>query len=116
VSWYQKVKPYLDFSEATDSEWQWHQLGYMQVCTLLLTDNNASTPPLSFFTGRMPFLPTNQQRQSTEGWAQSRRKKFPELSRLFKAINLLFRRLSQQKVNVIMTFMKGHSTSRLVTK
>ena len=24
-------------------------------------------PPLSFFTGRMPFLPPNQQRQSTEG-------------------------------------------------
>jgi len=30
-------------------------------------DNHASTPPLSFFTGRMPFLPPNQQRQSTEG-------------------------------------------------
>jgi len=27
----------------------------------------ASTPPLSFFTGRMPFLPPNQQCQSTEG-------------------------------------------------
>jgi len=39
----------------------------MQVCTLLQTDNHASTPPLSFFTGRMPFLPPNQQRQSTEG-------------------------------------------------
>jgi len=24
-------------------------------------------PPLCFFTGRMPFLPPNQQRQSTEG-------------------------------------------------
>jgi len=28
---------------------------------------HTSTPPLSFFTGRMPFLPPNQQRQSTEG-------------------------------------------------
>jgi len=28
---------------------------------------HASTPPLTFFTGRMPFLPPNQQRQSTEG-------------------------------------------------
>ena len=27
----------------------------------------APPPPLSFFTGRMPFLPPNQQRQSTEG-------------------------------------------------
>ena len=39
----------------------------MQVCTLLQTDNHASTPPLSFFTGRMPFLPPNQQWQSTIG-------------------------------------------------
>jgi len=39
----------------------------MQVCTSLQTDNHASTPPLSFFTGRMPFLPPNQQHQSTEG-------------------------------------------------
>jgi len=39
----------------------------MQVCTLLQTDNHASTSPLRFFTGRMPFLSPNQQRQSTEG-------------------------------------------------
>jgi len=39
----------------------------MQVCTSLQTYNHASTSPLSFFTGRMPFLPPNQQRQSTEG-------------------------------------------------
>ena len=47
-------------------EWQWHQLGHTQVCISLQTDNQASTPPLSFFTGRMPFLPPNQQHQSTE--------------------------------------------------
>ena len=67
VSRYQKGKTNLDFTEARDSEWQWHQLGHMQVCTSLQTDNHASTPPLSFFTGRMPFLLPNQQRQSTEG-------------------------------------------------
>jgi len=39
----------------------------MQVCTSLQADHYASTPPLSFFTGRMPFLPPNQQCQSTEG-------------------------------------------------
>ena len=61
-----KGKTNLDFTEARDSEWQWHQTGHMQVCTSLQTDNHASTPPLSFFTGRMPFLPPNQQRQSTE--------------------------------------------------
>jgi len=65
VSPYQKGKTNLDFTEA--SEWQWHQLGHMQVCTSLETDNHASNPPLSFFTGWMPFLPPNQQRQSTGG-------------------------------------------------
>ena len=39
----------------------------MLVCTSLQTDNHASTPLLSFFTVRMPFLPLNQQHQSTEG-------------------------------------------------
>ena len=67
VSRYQKGKTNLDFTEARDSEWQWHPLGHMQVCTSLQTDNHASTPQLSFFTGRMPFLPPNQQCQSTEG-------------------------------------------------
>jgi len=46
VSRYQKGKTNLDFTEARDSEWQWHQLGH--VCTSLQTDNHASTPPLSF--------------------------------------------------------------------
>ena len=64
VSRYQKGKTNLDFTGARDSEWQWHQLGYMQVCTSLQTDNHSSTPPLKFFTGRMPFLPPNQQRQN----------------------------------------------------
>jgi len=67
VSRYQKGKTNLDFTGTRDSEWQLHQLGHMQVCTSLQTDNHASTSPLEFFTGRMPFLPPNQQRQSTEG-------------------------------------------------
>ena len=66
LSPYEKGKTNLDFTEARDSEWQWHQLGRMQVCTSLQTDNHASTHH-SVFTGRMPFLPPNQQRQSTEG-------------------------------------------------
>jgi len=33
VSRYQKGKTNLDFTEASDSEWQWHQLGHKQVCT-----------------------------------------------------------------------------------
>jgi len=58
VSQYQKGKTNLDFTETRHSEWQWHQLGHMQVCTSLQADNHASTPPL---------LPPNQQRQSTVG-------------------------------------------------
>jgi len=51
VSQYQKGKTNLDFTEARDSEWQWHQLGHMQVCTThhLQTDNHAGTPPLNFY-------------------------------------------------------------------
>ena len=41
VSQYQKGKTNLDFTEARDTEWQWHQLGHMQVCTSLQTDNHA---------------------------------------------------------------------------
>ena len=60
VSRYQKGKTNLDFTEARDSEWQWHQLGYMQVCTLLQTDNHTSNPPLSFLQAGCPSChPTN---------------------------------------------------------
>jgi len=61
------VKTNLDFTEARDSEWQWHQLGRMQVCTSLQADNHASIPTTQFFTGQMPLLLPNKQRQSTEG-------------------------------------------------
>jgi len=60
VSQYQKGKTNLDFTEAGDSEWQWHQLGHMQVCTSLQTDNHASTPPLSFLQDRPDALPAAQ--------------------------------------------------------
>ena len=58
VSRYQKGNTNLDFCEARDSEWQWHQLGHMQVCTSLQTDNHASTPLLSFY--RPDALPAAQ--------------------------------------------------------
>jgi len=54
ASRYQKSKTKLDFPEARDSEWQWHQLCYMQVCTSLQTDNHASTSPLSFLQAGCP--------------------------------------------------------------
>jgi len=53
VGQYQKGKTNLDFTEARDNEWQWHQLG-----TSLQTDNHASTSPLSFY--RPDALPVAQ--------------------------------------------------------
>jgi len=58
VSRYQKGKTNLDFTEARDSEWQWHQLGHMQVCTSLQTNNHASTPPHSFLQAGCPSCRT----------------------------------------------------------
>ena len=69
----QKGKTNLDFTGARDSEWQWHQLDDMQVCTALQTDNHAITPPLSFLQAGCPSCrPTNSVKtlkahQSTEG-------------------------------------------------
>jgi len=60
VSRYQKGKTNLDLTEARDGEWQWHQLGHMQVCTMLQTDNHATTPPLVFLQAGCPSCrPTN---------------------------------------------------------
>jgi len=60
VSRYQKSKTNLDFTEARDREWQWHQLDHMQVCTLLQTDSHSSTSPLSFLQAGCPSCnPTN---------------------------------------------------------
>jgi len=60
VSRYQKGETSLDFTEARDCKWQWHQLGHIQVCTSLQTDNHASSPPLSFLQAECPSChPTN---------------------------------------------------------
>ena len=60
VSQYQKGKTNLDFTEARDSEWQWHRLGHMQIYTSLQMNNHASTPPLSFLQAGCPSChPTN---------------------------------------------------------
>ena len=68
VSRYQKGKTNLDFTGARDCEWQWHQLGHMQVCTLLQTDNHASTSPVSFLQARCPTNSVKALKaKSTEG-------------------------------------------------
>jgi len=51
-------KTNLDFTEARDSEWQWHQLGHMQACTSLQTDNHANTHHSVFY--RLDTLPATQ--------------------------------------------------------
>jgi len=55
---YQKGKTNLDFTEARDSEWQWHQLGHMQVCTSLQTNIHASSHHSVFY--RLDALPAAQ--------------------------------------------------------
>jgi len=60
VGRYQKGKTNLDFTEARDGEWQWHQLGQMQICTSIQTDNHTSTSLLSFLQAGCPSChPTN---------------------------------------------------------
>ena len=60
VSRHQKGKTSLDFTEARDSEWHWHQLGHMQVCISLQRDNHASTLTLIFLQVGCPSrCPTN---------------------------------------------------------
>ena len=58
VSRYQKGKTNLDFTEARDSEWQWHQLGHMQVCTALQTDSTPAPHHSVFY--RPDALPAAQ--------------------------------------------------------
>ena len=88
VSRYQKGNSNLDFTEARDSEWQWHQLDLMQVCTSLQTDNQAHIP-LHSVIYRPDALPAAQPtaskhwRQSTEDWNCFLKK------RLFKVISPL---------------------------
>jgi len=83
VSRYQKGKTDLDFTEARDSEWQWH----MQVCTSLQTEPRQN-PTTQFFTDRMPFLPPNQQRQSTEGTKPHKHKQNAKSKEIHKKWNL----------------------------
>jgi len=67
VSQYQKGKTNLDFTEARESEWQWHQLGHMQVFTRSRQITMAAHHDSSFFY-KPDVLPAAQpQCQSIEG-------------------------------------------------
>jgi len=58
VGQYQKGKTNLGFTEARDSEWQWHQLGHMQVYTLLQTDDHANTTSVFYRPDALPAAQT----------------------------------------------------------
>jgi len=65
VSRHQIGKPCWFLLEQEMMGWQWHQLDHMQIiCTLLQTDNHASTSSLD---GPDILLMPNQQCQRTEG-------------------------------------------------
>ena len=75
VSWYWKGKNNLDFTEARDSEWQRHQLGHMQVCISLQTENHTNTPPLSFLQAGCPsYRPTNSVKRKVQICVEARRR------------------------------------------
>jgi len=54
VSWYQKGKTDLNFTEARDSEWQWHQLGRMKVCISLQRNNDANYHSVFYRPNALP--------------------------------------------------------------
>jgi len=59
VSQHRKGKPFWILLEQEMMGWQWHQLGHTIItCTLLQTDNHASTSPLTFY--RPDALPATQ--------------------------------------------------------
>jgi len=67
ISRHQKGKPFWILVEQEMMGWQWHQLDRLQIIRTSLQQITTPVPHHSVFTGRMPFLPPNQQRQSTEG-------------------------------------------------
>jgi len=68
VSWYQKGKTNLDFTEACFRQWVAVASSGPYASLHLARDRYPCRHPTTqFFTSRMPFLPPNQQRQSTEG-------------------------------------------------
>jgi len=92
-----KVKTNLDFTEARDmggSDISWAVCKSAPRCRQI----TMPAPHHSVFTGRMPFLPPNQQRQSTEGkifcaqWPNYSRRTTWRFSRTRETVNLLLAR------------------------
>jgi len=66
----------LDFTEARNSKWHWHQLGHMKICTSPQIDNHANITPLSF----LPYI-SSHNHYLFQGAYKFSRIKFPEFSR-----------------------------------
>jgi len=73
VSRYQKGKTSLDYTKARDSEWQWHQLGHMQVPAPTSRQITMPAPHHRvFLQARCPsFRPTNSV-EALKGYAALR--------------------------------------------
>ena len=75
VSQYQKGKTNVDFTEARDSEWQWHQLGHMQVCTSLQTTMPAPHHLVFYRPDALPAVqPTASKHWRQLNWNKQNRK------------------------------------------
>jgi len=112
VSWYQKGKTNLDFTEARDSEWQWHQMGHMQICTSLQTNNHASTPPLREAQSTRPTTkekhthPFNDPFPGLPRWASTRK---------IKPIWILLKQETVSGTGIIWAIYKSATRSRQIT-
>ena len=84
MSRYQKGKTNLDFTEARDSEWQWHQLGVYKSAP---RSRQITMPAPHHSVFYMPFLPPKQQRQSTDGIYSVNTSPFNLTARLWSALS-----------------------------
>ena len=66
VSQYRKGKTNLDFTEARDSEWQWHQLDHMQVCSTPHSRQRTTPAPHHSVFYRSDALPAAQPTNSVK--------------------------------------------------
>jgi len=104
VSQYQNGKTNLDFTGARDSQWQWHQLGHMQICISLQTDNHASTPPLSYLQAGCPSCrPTNSVKALKASWLINQK--------INQYINLISRQKDTKSI-IINIFLKKDTFPR----
>jgi len=66
VSRHQKGKPFSILLEQEMTGWQWHQLDICKLFAPCCRQITTPAPHHSVFTGRMSFLPPNQQCRSTD--------------------------------------------------